>query len=279
MRGAGVVVYGVVAYLVFFGVFVYAVGFVEGVVVPRSLDGPASTAMLPALGIDALLLALFAVQHSVMARPAFKTRWTRVVPPEAERSTYVLFASLTLALVFWQWRPVPAVVWRVDLPPAAALLRATSLLGWCVVLASTFMISHLDLFGLRQVWLRARGVPYRALDFTSRLLYRLVRHPMMLGFLIAFWATPQMTVGHLLFAILTTSYIIVGSRLEERDLLVHLGERYAAYRRQVPMLLPLPRSARSRVPTRFLDAIGSRPSPPPHRDPEIERATPTPPAA
>jgi methanethiol S-methyltransferase len=250
MRKAGVVVYGVAAYVVFVGVFLYAIGFVEDVGVPRSLDGPSTTATLPALAADALLLALFAVQHSVMARPAFKRWWTRLVPREAERSTYVLLSGLALALVFWQWRPATAVVWRVDPPAAAVLLRATSVLGWLVALASTFMISHLDLFGLRQVWLHARGVPYRPTGFTTRMLYRFLRHPIMLGFLLAFWATPKMTAGHLLFAVLTTGYILVGIQLEERDLLAELGERYATYRRDVPMLLPrTTRTARSRPAT------------------------------
>lgn len=247
MRRAAVLVYGLASYLVFLGVLLYAVGFVAGVGVPRSVDGPATAAALPALAVDALLLALFAVQHSVMARPWFKRWWARLVPRAVERSTYVLVASLVLALVFWQWRPVPAVVWRVDLPPAAALLRATSLLGWILALASTFMTSHLDLFGLRQVWLHARGLPYRPTAFTARLLYGLVRHPLMLGFLLAFWAAPVMTAGHLLFAALSSGYILVGIRLEERDLLAQHGDAYAAYRREVPMLLPMPRrAARSR---------------------------------
>jgi len=266
MRKVGVIVYGAAAYLVFLGVFLYAIGFVENVGVPTSLDGPSSMATMPALAVDALLLALFSVQHSVMARPAFKLRWTRLVPREVERSTYVLLASLVLALVFWQWRPVRAVVWHVDLPPAAVLLRATSLLGWFVVLTSTFMISHLELFGLRQVWLHARDLPYRPVGFTTRLLYQFVRHPIMLGFLMAFWATPAMTVGHLLFALLTTGYILVGVHFEERDLLAEHGERYATYRRDVPMLLPMPtRTARSRAATETKGeaaGIGARGRPP-----------------
>jgi len=270
MRKAGVIAYGVAAYLVFLGVFLYAIGFVEDIGVPRSLDGPSTTATPPALVVDALLLALFAAQHSVMARPAFKRWWTRLVAREVERSTYVLLASLVLALVFWQWRPVRAVVWRVDLPPAAVLLRATSLFGWFVVLTATFMISHLELFGLRQVWLHARGLPYRPVGFTTRLLYQFVRHPIMLGFLVAFWATPEMTVGHLLFALLTTGYILVGVRLEERDLLAEHGERYATYRRDVPMLLPMPtRAARSRAANETEEAgIGARCRPPGTETPE-----------
>jgi len=270
MRKAGVIVYGGAAYLVSLGVFLYAIGFVEGMGVPRSLDGPSTTATLPALVVDALLLALFAVQHSVMARPAFKRRFTRLVAREVERSTYVLLASLSLALVFWQWRPVHAVVWHVELPLAAVLLRATSLLGWVVVLTSTFMVSHLELFGLRQVWLHARGLPYRPVSFTTRLLYRFVRHPLMLGFLVAFWATPEMTVGHLLFALLTTGYILFGVQLEERDLVAELGEQYTTYRRDVPMLLPMPtRVARSRAATvTEVAGLGARCRPPGTETPE-----------
>jgi protein-S-isoprenylcysteine O-methyltransferase Ste14 len=241
MRKSLVVLYGVLSYIVFVGVFLYAVAFVGNFGVPRSIDVPARSGPLPATVIDALLLGLFAVQHSVMARTGFKRWWARFVPPPIERSTYVLLASLSLALLFWQWRPLPAVLWRAEAPLAAAFLRGTQLLGWAIALLSTFMISHLDLFGLRQVWLHARGVPYRGSSFTTALLYRFVRHPVMLGFLIGFWATPELTVGHLLFAALTTGYIVVGIHLEERDLLNIHGEQYAAYRREVPTLVPLPK--------------------------------------
>lgn len=241
MRKTLVVLYGVVAYTVFVGVFLYAVAFIGNFGVPRSVDAPAPTGPLPAAAIDTLLLGVFALQHSVMARTGFKRWWTRFVPPPVERSTYVLLASLTLALLFWQWRPLPAVLWRAEGPLAAALLRGAQLLGWAIALLSTFLISHFDLFGLRQVWLHARGIPYRESSFTTALLYRFVRHPLLLGFLIAFWATPVLTVGHLLFAALATGYILLGIHLEERDLLNIHGERYAAYRREVPMLLPLPK--------------------------------------
>lgn len=247
MRKAISLVYGLGAYVVFLGVFLYAIGFVGGFGVPRSVDTAPGTAAVTSGIIDAVLLGIFAVQHSVMARPAFKRWWTRIVPRELERSTYVLVASLLLALVFWQWRAIPAVVWQVHAPAGVALLRATFVIGWTVVLLSTFMISHFDLFGLRQVWLAAREMPYRPPEFITTLLYRVVRHPIMLGFVIAFWATPVMTEGHLLFALLSTGYILVGIQLEERDLLRMHGERYAEYRRRVSMIVPvskpIPRSS------------------------------------
>jgi protein-S-isoprenylcysteine O-methyltransferase Ste14 len=239
MRSALTLSYGVVAYLLFLAVFLYAIGFVGGIWVPRSVDAPTGTPTLTALVIDALLLTLFAVQHSVMARAGFKRWWTRIVPVEIERSTYVLLSSAALAILFWQWRPIEGVAWHVASPTGAAILRATFALGWIIVLVSTSLISHFDLFGLRQVWVAARGRRYEPPQFVTTLLYRVVRHPIMLGFLIAFWAAPVMTIGHLVFAIATTGYILVGVNLEERDLMRAHGEHYASYRRHVSMILPL----------------------------------------
>jgi len=239
MRKAISILYGIASYVLFLGVFLYTIGFVGGFGVPRSIDSADGTPALTAGLIDCVLLGLFAVQHSVMARPAFKRWWTRFVPAEVERSTFVLFSSLLLALLFWQWRAIPPMVWQVGSPAGAAAIWATFCLGWVVALLSTFMINHFDLFGLRHVWLAARDVPYRPPEFATSLLYRVVRHPIMLGFFIAFWATPTMTIGHLLFAVLTTGYILVGIQLEERDLVRVHGGRYKEYRRQVSMILPL----------------------------------------
>lgn len=231
-------VYGTVCYALFLGVFTYAIGFVENVGVPRSIDHAATAMPLQAVMINVVLLTLFAVQHSVMARPAFKRWWTRWVPPPVERSTYVLLASACLALLFWQWRSVDVVVWEVTSEPARIALTAVSLTGWAIVLASTFMIDHFELFGLKQVLSIWRSKSKPTTGFRTVLLYRVVRHPLMLGFLIAFWATPTMTGGHLLFAAVTTAYILIALRLEERDLTDELGEAYTRYRQRVPMLLP-----------------------------------------
>jgi len=188
--------------------------------------------------VNVLLLGLFAVQHSVMARPAFKRWWIRLVPKTIERSTYVLLSSLALALLFWQWRTIPAIIWDVAWTPSRVVLWALFAAGWVTVLLSTFMISHVDLFGLRQVYLAWRQKPYTDLEFRTSLLYRVVRHPLMLGFIVAFWATPTMTAGHLLFAVATTGYILIAIQLEEHDLNATLGEQYRDYRARVPMLIP-----------------------------------------
>ena len=231
--------FAAVSYAVFLASFLYAIGFVGNLLVPKSIDGPPGTVDWMAFVIDAAVLGLFAVQHSVMARPGFKAMWTRIVSPSIERSVYVLASSLLLVLVFWAWRPLPAVVWDVRGTAAGSVLLALYALGWAIVLLSTFMISHFELFGLTQAWRRLRNLPTPPSGFKVVLLYRFVRHPIMLGFIIAFWAAPVMTHGHLLFSILTTGYILVGIQLEERDLMAAFGNAYARYRQRVPMLLPL----------------------------------------
>jgi protein-S-isoprenylcysteine O-methyltransferase Ste14 len=239
------VVYGVASYLAFLASFLYAVGFVGNLLVPKSIDSGPSVRILTAVVVDTVLLLLFAVPHSVMARPAFKRWWTKFVPSPVERSTYVLQSSLLLGLLFWQWQPIPTVVWDVGDPAGRWLLHAIFWAGWALVLVSTFLIDHFDLFGLRQVCLYASGREYKPPAFRSPGLYRYIRHPLMTGFLLAFWATPTMTTGHLLFAAATTGYILIALQLEERDLVVFHGEQYRAYQKQVGMLLPLSRSAKS----------------------------------
>jgi methanethiol S-methyltransferase len=231
-------VYGVVSYLIFFGTFLYAIGFIGNFAVPRTLDGPAGGPFWQSLAINVGLLGLFAVQHSVMARKWFKDAWTRIVPKPIERSTYVLFSSLALILLFWQWRPLGGVVWSVENPIGVIVLRSLFAFGWALVLVSTFLINHFDLFGLRQVWYYLLDRSEPEMRFVTPALYRLVRHPLYVGWFFAFWMTPTMTYAHLLFALATTAYILLAIQFEERDLVREHGDLYKNYQRSVPMLVP-----------------------------------------
>lgn len=231
--------YGLTCYVIFLGTFLYAIAFVGGFGVSRRLDAPLETTLLHALAIDCILLIVFAVQHSVMARRWFKDRWTQIVPWAIERSTFVLCASGALLLLFWQWRPVGVQVWSVENIAGRAVLWALFAVGWMTVLVMTFFINHFDLFGLRQVWLPLIGKPYTQVAFRTPLPYRIVRHPLYFGFLLAFWMTPSMTLAHLLFAVATTGYIVLAIQFEERDLIREHGAAYQDYRRSIPMLLPI----------------------------------------
>lgn len=238
LQRTGVLVFGVVSYAIFFATFCYAAGFVGDFLVPKSIDSTPTDPLGVALAVNAGLLGLFAVQHSVMARPAFKRWLTRFIPAGAERSTYVLMSSLALILLFWQWRPMGGVIWTVDHPVLAGLLHGGFAFGWLLVLVTTFLINHFDLFGLRQSWLYFRGLPYRPLQFVTPGPYKLIRHPLYLGWFCAFWFTPTMTVAHLLFALATTGYILVAIQFEERDLVDVHGAEYEEYRQRTPMLVP-----------------------------------------
>jgi protein-S-isoprenylcysteine O-methyltransferase Ste14 len=230
--------YGVSCYLVFLATFLYAIGWVGNLLLPVTIDSHPLVPTGSALLVNMALLTVFALQHSIMARPAFKRWWTRFVPQAVERSTYVLFSSLALIALFVFWQPLGGVIWDVQNTAGQAALYGLFAFGWLLVLVATFMINHFDLFGLRQVWLHLQGREYTPLRFKAPAAYRFVRHPLYLGFFIAFWATPTMTAGHLFFALVTAAYVLVAVRLEERDLLTALGEDYAAYRKSVPMLIP-----------------------------------------
>lgn len=245
IRRLTIFTYGIASYAIFFVTFLYAVGFIGDFGVPRTIDGPPQGSLAAALLVNLSLLGLFAVQHSVMARRGFKRWLTRFVPEAAERSTYVLASSVALLLLFWQWRPIGGVVWSFDGAVARAALYGVFAIGWATILFCSFLINHFDLFGVRQVWLALLDRPYTSLRFTTPSLYRVVRHPLYVGWLLAFWATPTMTATHLLFALATTAYILIAIRFEERDL-VDAHAEYAAYRERVPMLVP--RLARREAP-------------------------------
>lgn len=238
MRRFLILTYGLVSYSVFFASFLYAIGFVGGFATPTILDGQPTASVVQALLINLGLLALFGVQHSVMARPAFKRWWTRLIPVAAERSTYVLFSSLLMFGLFAFWQPIGGEIWKVTDSVGRSVLYGLYAFGWALLLYATFVINHFDLFGLRQVWLEFRGRPYTKLLFTEPALYRMVRHPLYVAWTIIFWATPTMTVAHLVFAIMTTAYMLVAIQFEERDLVAEHGEAYRAYRRRVPMMIP-----------------------------------------
>jgi protein-S-isoprenylcysteine O-methyltransferase Ste14 len=240
MAGLVAVIYGIGAYVVFLVTILYAIGFVGNLLVPKSIDSGVAGPLIESMLINTMLLRLFAVQHSVMARQGFKRWWTRVISPSIERSTFVLFSSLALLLLYWQWRPIPESIWTVQNPLLATILEAIALFGWGLLFVSTFMLSHFELFGLSQVFARLFAKELPAAKFHAPLLYRMVRHPIYLSFLLAFWATPSMTAGHLLFAVATTGYILIGIQLEERDLIGMFGDQYRSYQERVSMLLPWP---------------------------------------
>ena len=232
-------IYGLISYIIFLVTFLYAIGFMGNIIVPKSIDFPPQASLIKALIINLALLTVFALQHSVMARQGFKNWWTKIVPQPIERSTYVLFSNLALILLFWQWQPMGSIIWNVENFTGRIILFSLFGFGWLLVLISTFLINHFDLFGLRQVYLYLRGQEYTHLKFTTPGLYKIVRHPLYVGWFFTFWMTPTMTVAHLVFALVTTIYILIAIQLEERDLVSIYGQDYEAYRRRVPMLIPL----------------------------------------
>lgn len=239
MKKSMIFIYGILAYVIFLITFLYAIGFVGNMVVPKAIDSGTELALLPSIVINVILLSVFALQHSIMARPAFKKWFTKIISPAMERSTYILLSSLALLLIYWQWQPITTIVWETHNKISVTLMTGLFFLGWTIVLLSTFMINHFELFGLAQIFnnLKNRQTPNP--KFQTNFLYKIVRHPIMLGFLIAFWATPRMTVGHLLFTIVTTLYILIAVKyLEEKDLKKAIGEKYKTYQKEVPMLIP-----------------------------------------
>ena len=234
-------IYGLICYLIFFATFIYTIGFVGNLIVPKTLDSDLNGTLIQGILIDILLIGVFAIQHSLMARPSFKEWWKKIIPNSIERSTYVLMSSLALLLLFWQWRSLGGIIWNIQNPIISNIIYGIFALGWLIALLSKFMINHFDLFGLRQVYLYLRGQEYEYLGFRTPGFYKYVRHPIMLGFVIAFWATPIMTVSHLIFALGLTIYMLVGIKLEETDMISIYGNLYQEYRQQVSMLIPLPK--------------------------------------
>ena len=238
MKKILILLYGLIAYFAFLGTILYVIGFVGNMIVPKAIDGAPQVPLVQAILINASLLLLFALQHSIMARPFFKRRWAKIIPEPTERSTFVLLSSLCLMLLMWQWQPIGGIIWSVESQVAKTILLILYITGWAIAFISTFLIDHFDLFGLRQVWLYATGKKYEPLPFRVSLFYRFVRHPLHLGFLIAFWSTPVMTIAHLLFAVLTTGYILMAIKFEEKDLIAHFGESYLTYKNWVPKIIP-----------------------------------------
>jgi protein-S-isoprenylcysteine O-methyltransferase Ste14 len=239
MKKTIIFIYGILSYFIFLIAFLYAIGFIGNIMVPKSIDSGAETTLFSSLLINVILLSVFALQHSIMARPTFKKWFTTIISPAIERSTYILLSSLSLLLIYWQWQPITTIVWKTESPIVTIVLTAIFFLGWLIVLLSTFMINHFELFGLAQIFDNLKNKQTPNPKFQTKYLYRIVRHPIMLGFLIAFWATPTMTVGHLLFTVVTTIYILIAVKyLEEKDLKKFIGEKYEAYQQEVPMIVP-----------------------------------------
>ena len=251
MKRSLILIYGIVSYVAFFGTFLYMIAFVGNFLVPKSIDTGIADSSSKAVFINLVLVLLFAVQHTIMARPSFKKWWAKYIPVEIERSTFVLFSSLLLILLFWQWQPLTTVVWEVKSTIATAIVYIFFALGWGLVLLSSFVINHFDLFGLRQVVLCWQGKNYTPVEFKESFLYKMVRHPLMLGFLIAFWATPLMTTGHLLFAAAMTLYVVIGIQFEERTLIAELGNDYLEYREKTSMLVPMPKKSKCPIANLF----------------------------